>query len=69
MITRGESIELVKKHVKNETLVHHMIGVGAIMKGLAKKFGEDPNLWKVIGILHDIDYESYGEDFANHGAK
>ncbi len=69
MITREESIELVKKNVKNENLVHHMIGVGAIMKGLAKRFSEDQNLWEIIGILHDIDYESYGEDFANHGAK
>lgn len=69
MITRDESIELVKKHVKNKNLVHHMIGVGAIMKGLAENFGEDQNLWEIVGILHDIDYESYGEDFANHGAK
>lgn len=69
MITRNQSIELIKEHVKNENLVHHMIGVGAIMKSLAKNFGEDQNLWEIVGILHDIDYESYGEDFTNHGTK
>ena len=69
MITRDESIELVKKNVKNKNLVNHMIGVGAIMKGLAEHFGEDPHLWEVVGILHDVDYETFGEDFANHGAK
>ena len=69
MITRDESIELVKMNVKNKNLVNHMIGVGAIMKGLAEHFGEDPHLWEAVGILHDIDYETFGEDFANHGAK
>lgn len=69
MITREESIDLVKQNVKNRNLVNHMIGVGAIMKGLAERFEEDVDLWEVVGILHDVDYETFGEDFANHGAK
>ncbi len=69
MITRAESIELVKENVKNKNLVNHMIGVGAIMKGVAEHFSEDAHLWEVVGILHDVDYETFGEDFANHGAK
>jgi putative nucleotidyltransferase with HDIG domain len=69
MITREESIELVKQNVKNRNLVNHMIGVGAIMKGLAERLDEDVPLWEVVGILHDVDYETFGEDFVNHGAK
>lgn len=69
MITREESIRLVKEKVKNRNLVNHMIGVGAIMKGLAQHYGEDVDLWEAVGILHDIDYETFGEDFAQHGAK
>ncbi len=46
-----------------------MIGVGAIMKGLAQHFEEDAGLWEAAGILHDVDYETFGDDFANHGAK
>jgi putative nucleotidyltransferase with HDIG domain len=68
MITREKSLALVHEHVKNENLVNHMIAVGAIMKGLAKHFGEDPELWEAVGILHDIDYENFGEDFSKHGA-
>ena len=68
MITREESLALVHEHVKNENLVNHMIAVGAIMKGLAKHFGEDTELWEAVGILHDIDYENFGEDFSKHGA-
>ena len=69
MITREESIDLVKQNVKNRNLVNHMIGVGAIMKGLAERLDADKDLWEVVGILHDVDYETFGEDFANHGAK
>jgi uncharacterized protein len=69
MITREESIDLVKQNVKNRNLVNHMIGVGAIMKGLAERLDADKDLWEAVGILHDVDYETFGEDFANHGAK
>ena len=69
MITRDESLELVKDNEKNRNLVNHMIAVGAIMKGVAEHFGENPDLWEAVGLLHDIDYESFGDDFSRHGAK
>jgi hypothetical protein len=69
MIAREEAIELVKEHVENENLINHMIAVGSIMRGLAVEFDEDPHLWEVVGILHDIDYETFGDDFSSHGAK
>ena len=31
MITRDESLDLVRQHVKNKNLVNHMIAVSAIM--------------------------------------
>ncbi|MCK4702216.1 HD domain-containing protein [Candidatus Bathyarchaeota archaeon] len=68
MITREECIDLVKQNVKNRNLVNHMIAVGAIMRGMAERFGEDPDLWEAVGILHDVDYETFGDDFSRHGA-
>jgi uncharacterized protein len=68
MLTRDEAVGVVKLHVKNDALVKHMIAVGAIMRGLAKKFGEDTVLWENVGILHDVDYEKFGDDFSKHGA-
>jgi putative nucleotidyltransferase with HDIG domain len=58
-----------REHVMNENLVNHMIAVGSIMKGLAEHFSEDPTLWEAVGILHDVDYETFGDDFCQHGAK
>ncbi|MCK4318220.1 HD domain-containing protein, partial [Candidatus Bathyarchaeota archaeon] len=57
-MTREECIDLVKRNVKNRNLVNHMIAVGAIMRGMAERFGEDPDLWEAVGILHDVDYET-----------
>lgn len=67
MISRNESLKLVKKHVKNRNLVKHMIAVGAIMRELAENLGEDTLLWESVGILHDIDYEAVGQDWEKHG--
>lgn len=69
MITREESLAVVRKHVKNENLVKHMIAVGAIMRGLAVKFGGDQDTWEAAGILHDVDYEEVGQDWTKHGAR
>lgn len=48
---------LVKEHVKKENNIKHMIAVGAVMRAMAEKLGQDQPRWEVIGILHDIDFE------------
>jgi len=68
-ITRNEAIELLKKHLKNEKLIAHCMASEAIMRALADKFGEDPDLWGLAGLLHDLDYEITGEDPSLHGAE
>jgi putative nucleotidyltransferase with HDIG domain len=68
MLDHEESVAVVRQHVKNEALVKHMIAVGAVMRGLAQHFGEDPDMWEVVGILHDVDYEKVGQDWNRHGA-
>jgi len=56
MLTREEALNLVKKNVTERNFVYHMLAVEAIMRSLAKHFGEDENLWGLTGLLHDIDY-------------
>jgi len=57
MLTRDEAIGLVKKNVTKRNVVYHMLAVEAIMRSVAKHFGEDEDKWGLIGLLHDIDYE------------
>jgi len=59
MISREEAFKLVTTWTENKNLVKHMLAVESAMVGLAKHFNEDENLWKIVGLLHDADYDKY----------
>ena len=54
---RSEALTILKQYVKKENLLKHMYAVEAAMRYYARKFGEDPELWGNVGLLHDFDYE------------
>lgn len=55
-LTREEALKVVKENIAKRSFVYHMLAVEAIMKSLAKHFGEDEHIWGLTGLLHDIDY-------------
>ncbi len=64
--TREQAMELVKKYNKEESHIHHAIAVENTMRHFAKIFNEDPDLWGVVGLLHDIDWEMTTETPEKH---
>ena len=56
-ISRSQAWEIVCEFVKSEGLRRHMLAVEACLEAYAKKFGEDPELWRVTALLHDFDWE------------
>lgn len=62
-----DPVSFVRKHVRNDKLVKHMIAVGAIMRALARKLGEDEEKWWLTGVLHDVDFELTKDDPSKHG--
>lgn len=62
---RNEAISRIKEHVKKDNNLKHMIAVGAVMRAMAARLGEDQERWEVIGILHDIDFEKC-DGLSNH---
>ena len=56
--TREEAWALVTDMTQSETLRRHMRSVEAAMRAYARRFGEDQELWGVLGLIHDWDYES-----------
>jgi len=64
---REEALNLVNTQVSNKNLRKHMIAVEAVMQSLAIRLGEDPNLWAMAGLLHDLDYDQTVNDFPRHG--
>jgi len=66
-ITRDEAMVLLKEHLKNEKLLSHCVASEAIMRALAPRFDEDPDIWGIAGLLHDLDYEITHGDETLHG--
>lgn len=64
--TRDEAWGLVTRHVKNENLRRHALAVEAVMRHGARKRGEDEDLWGVIGLVHDLDYEEHPGEHCEH---
>jgi putative nucleotidyltransferase with HDIG domain len=67
MLSRDEALELVKKHVSKRNVVYHMLAVEAIMRSTAKYFEEDEEIWGLVGLLHDVDYEKTEATPEKHG--
>lgn len=60
-MNREQALKLIKEMTKNQNLVKHMLAVEAEMRGLAKYFKEDQELWGMAGLVHDADYEEMKE--------
>jgi len=58
-MTREEALDLMHEHTKSASLRQHMLAVEAAMRAYARKHGEDPETWGVVGLLHDFDYEQF----------
>lgn len=60
--SRQEAYALLTKYNQSEALIRHALAVEGVMRHFAGLFeGEDAQLWGIVGLLHDLDYEKYPE--------
>lgn len=57
--TKSDAETLWKKYNSDEALWKHALSVEVAMRHFAEKSGEDADIWGIIGLVHDIDYETY----------
>src|SRR5450631_73513 len=50
---------LLIEFTPSESLRKHALAVEACMRAYARKTGVDEELWGLVGLLHDFDYEKY----------
>jgi putative nucleotidyltransferase with HDIG domain len=50
---------LLTEFTQSESLRKHALAVEACMRAYARKFSEDQELWGMVGLLHDFDYDRY----------
>src|SRR5438270_9478414 len=59
MSDRERAWGLLTEFTQSESLRKHSLAVEACMRAYARKMGGDENLWGVVGLLHDFDYEKW----------
>jgi putative nucleotidyltransferase with HDIG domain len=68
-ITREEALELLRGMDQQESDMNHYLETEAIMRALAKRFGEDVGYWGMVGLLHDVDWALTRDNTKEHCTK
>ncbi len=55
--TREDAWTLLTEFTTNPSLIKHALAVEAAMRAYAGRFGGDPEVWGIVGLIHDFDYE------------
>jgi putative nucleotidyltransferase with HDIG domain len=58
-MNRDEAWAIVTEYTASDSLRKHMLSVEAAMRAYAPRYEGDVELWGVVGLLHDFDYERY----------
>ena len=56
-VSRERAWETLTRYTKAQPLLRHALAVEASTRAYARRFGEDEELWGVVALLHDFDYE------------
>jgi putative nucleotidyltransferase with HDIG domain len=59
MSDREQAWGLLTEFTQSESLLKHALAVEACMRAYARRLSGDEELWGVVGLLHDFDYDKY----------
>jgi len=65
-VVRKEALDSIRANIESKNTIKHMLATEAIMRALARRFGEDEDEWGLTGLLHDIDMELTEGDMNTH---
>lgn len=56
-MNRNQAWDIVTQYVQSDSLRKHMLSVEFAMRAYANHYGENPDEWGLVGLLHDFDWE------------
>ena len=54
-----DALELFHEWTQSDSLRRHAYAVESAMERYAEEYGENVELWRMTGLLHDMDYEKH----------
>ncbi len=66
LLSRAEAWDLLTEWVASPSLRRHCLAVETAMRAAARERGEDEELWGLVGLLHDVDYERHPDPETGH---
>jgi len=61
-----EARAFARDHTEKDTTYRHLVSVEGVMRGLARRLGEDEDLWARTGLFHDLDQDQTADDPERH---
>ncbi len=65
-ISREEAKALMEQYLPADSIRKHSLASEAIMRVLAPRFAADPDMWGLVGLLHDLDYDETKDRMDKH---
>ena len=56
-MNRQDAWNLLCEFNQSDSLRKHALAVECAMRAYARRFGQDEELWGIVGLVHDVDYE------------
>jgi putative nucleotidyltransferase with HDIG domain len=63
---RQQALDLVRSRLGEGPTFFHCLACEACMAALARRLGEDPELWALAGLVHDLDLDECAHDLERH---
>ena len=67
MLERDAALALFVEHNPDPQQMKHALASEAVLRALARHFGENEEIWGLAGLLHDVDYARTKDKPEDHG--
>ncbi len=66
-MNREDAWNLLCEYTQTDALRRHAVSVETVMRAEARQHGGDEEIWGLVGLLHDFDYEMFPDEHPLRG--